>query len=173
MVILKPYKETRQKNESEKDARELVRHVVSEISQSSLISEPIIHVNDISESDNILNDSSILADAILENQHQIGIDDNIRSGKKAYALKYVMYKDEMPISVNSASIMAKDLLTKLYKYTGAAIVSETDKEIDITVVMSNYPMDYEVSGRKMTNDYKPYFISNSYNKIYSRKSTNL
>lgn len=158
--ILKPVKYARQKNESERDAAELVRYVASDLKplKTSIVS------NRVSNPEKLISEADGITTQMIRSQREQGIDDDT-NGKKIYAMTYLLPKKEYGISKAEGIEMAKQLIEQYPEYQSVAAISESREEVVIDVIFNNFSED----GEKMTNNYKPAMMSNIYNELIRKR----
>lgn len=157
--IMKPIKHTRQKNETPTDAEGLLKFVSEIACGSDTKNDVRIVSNNLCNPRDFINHPDRVTDQMIELQKLIGVEDDNR-GKRIYPMTYKLPKNEYGVDIDEAEDMASKLLEKHSNFQSIAAISENESDITICVVFNNYSAD----GAKMTKCYKPYNMSNIYNK---------
>lgn len=157
--ILKPIKHTRQKNETPTDAEGLLKFVSEIACGSDTKNDVRVVSNNICNPKDFINNPRQITEQMIEHQKSVGVEADCK-GKRIYPMTYKLPKNEYGVDINEAEEMARKLLNKHPNFQGVAAISENENDITICVVFNNYSRD----GGKMTKCYKPYNMSNIYNK---------
>lgn len=157
--ILKPYKVFRQMNESMADERESIEFISKIIKGVSTDNQYYVSGNAVKKPKDIITQPQKIADQFIGVQNDIGLEEHNR-GKRIYPMIYKFDKVEHAVSVQEVMDMQRELLEQYPDFQGVAVAVEDETSIHAGIVFNNY----SVNGDKMTKQFKPYKMSNIYNK---------
>lgn len=157
--ILKPYKLCRQKKESAKDAEEIMEFFSGIIKGASETGEILIASNGIERPEEIVRNTDNVTRQFMESQQDIE-----NRGRRLYAIIYSLGKAEYEVdSLKDAFDMGKALLGKYPDYKSLIAATENENAYTIGAVFNNIS---EMTDKKMTQDFRPYHMSNIYNSMH-------
>ena len=164
--ILKPYKVSRQMNESVKDERESVEFISKTLKGVSKDNSFIIKSNGINNPEDITWKPQRIADQLVSLQDKIGLEEGNR-GKRVYPMIYKLNKQEYEVSAEEVAGMVQELLGKYPTYQSVGVVVEDMDDIHAGIIFNNYSSGFD----KMTKQFKPYQMSNIYNQYIRKRNS--